>query len=218
MMTNYYAVLRISPESSLSQIQRAFGRLCHQHHPPRTSGEPRQLLRLKEAYDTLRNPLERRQHNINLTRERPAPPPALRVVAQSPIDLFADFEGHTPSAEEIMDVFLRNFTHQHESKARHMKDLNIQIVLTPTEAQIGGVLPLSVPVVEPCSLCEGTGRIGFMLCEACAGKGLAQNNVPLEVVIPDHVVSGTTVPVSLGHLGIRNLYLNLQIQVALEAF
>lgn len=37
-------------------------------------------------------------------------------------------------------------------------------------------------------------------------------------VIPDHVANGTAVPVSLTHLGIRNLYLNLQIQVASEAF
>ena len=185
---------------------------------PRRSGESRQFLLLKEAYDTLRNSVERKRHDTELAGERPRIPPSPRVVAQLPIDLFADFEGHTPSAEEIMDVFLRNFTHQHESKPRHMKDLNIQIVLTPTEAQIGGVLPLSVPIIEPCSLCEGTGRIGFMLCEACAGKGSAQINAPLEVVIPHQVVNGTIVPVSLAILGIRNLYLNLQIQVASEAF
>ena len=76
------------------------------------------------------------------------------------------------------------------------------------------VLPLSVPIVEPCALCEGTGRIGFLLCEACAGQGSAQVDASVHVVIPRHVADGTTMPISLAHLGIRNLYLNLQIRVA----
>jgi molecular chaperone DnaJ len=214
MMTNYYLVLGISPESSLSQIQRAFRTLCHQYHPDRSSGEPQRFLLLKEAYDTLRNPVERQRHDTELAQEQPPPPPAPRVVAQSPIDLFTDFEGHAPSAEEILDVFLQNFTHRHESKARHLKDLNIQIMLTPEEAQNGGVLPLSVPLIEPCALCEGTGRMGFLLCEGCGGKGSAQINAPVDIVIPHNVADGTTLPVSLSHLGIRNLYLNLQIRVA----
>lgn len=214
MATNYYRVLGISPESSLSQIRRAFRRLCHQHHPDRSSGEPGRFMLLKEAYDTLRDTVERRRHDTELAQAEPVPPPAPRVVAESPIDLFTDFEGHSPSVEEIMDAFLQNFTHQHENKAHHMKDLNFQVVLTPTEAIRGGVLPLSIPIVEPCAVCEGTGRIGFLLCEACAGQGSAQTNAPVHVVIPRHVADGTTMPISLAHLGIHNLYLNLQIRVA----
>lgn len=214
MAINYYLVLGITPESTQSQIHRAFRRLCHEQHPDRSRGDPAQFLRLKEAYDTLRNPIERRRHDAELAAAPPPPPPTPRVVARSPIDLFTDFGQLEPSADEILQAFARNFLPQHQPKTHHMRDLNIQITLTPDEAAHGGVLPLSVPIFEPCSLCEGTGKMGFAICEACDGKGSAQSNAPVDVLIPRHVTNGSSIPVSLGHLGIHNMYLNVQIQVA----
>ena len=213
MASSYYLVLGVGEDANLPQIKRAFSRLAHQLHPDQNAAGEREFIHLKCAYDTITKPIERAKHDWDLGHHRPIPRPR-RLVADGPIDLFGDFERHAPSIEEMMDLIARNFTRRREPKARHWRDLNLDILLTPAEAMCGGVVHLTLPVAKPCAACQGSGRTGDGECEICDGRGSDRLNAPVAVMVPPHVADGALIPVSLRPLGILNLYLNVHIRLA----
>jgi DnaJ-class molecular chaperone len=166
---------------------------------------------LKDAYQALSDPVERAEYDRQLGLEQPE---QVRPIAQSPMDLIRDFERHTPSVEEIVETFAKNFTGRHQPKAVHAHELNVEVVLTPAEASRGGSIPLGVPVFKPCATCAGTGRTGSARCDVCDGHGSEQVTARIDVLVPARTADGTAIPVSLKHLGIKNLYLRVLVRVA----
>ncbi len=93
-MKDYYALLNVSPDASLAQIDAAYRRLVQRHHPnARSSPQALERLReLNEAWRVLSDPTLRAaydQARANGTPyQPPSPPPTLRNVPQAS---FADF-------------------------------------------------------------------------------------------------------------------------------
>jgi DnaJ-class molecular chaperone len=76
---------------------------------------------------------------------------------------------------------------------------------------------LSVPAFRLCPTCDGTGRTGFYACDDCAGRGMFQEQRQVDVIVPRNVHDGTVIPVSLRHLGVNGLYLNVHVRVSSAA-
>lgn len=209
---NYYVVLGVTPDANPAQLRKAYRRLCHECHPDHDRTGADRFIRPKNAYQALTDPAERSEHDRALGLRRPRKMP--RPISHSPIDLIRDFERHTPSAEEIIATFARNFTHRHEPKAVHARDVNLEVVLTPAEAARGCAIPLSVPVFRPCQSCSGTGVTGSYRCDICDGHGSERIDARVDVIVPARTVDGTAIPISLKHLGITNLYLRVLVHIA----
>jgi hypothetical protein len=66
-MKNYYKTLRISPTATPEEIKHSFRVLAHQYHPDKNTEQNSSItfVEIKEAYDTLIDPVKRQQYNVN---------------------------------------------------------------------------------------------------------------------------------------------------------
>lgn len=215
MLANYYVVLGVSPEANPSQLRRGYRLSAIAAHADQDSAGGERLRQVREAYAVLSQPAEQKHYHEQFRISPPAPRP-IRQLAHSPLDLFTSFERHVPSSDEIMELFNRNFTHRHAPKTHHARAVNVEVVLTPLEAIKGGAIQLSVPVFRPCDLCMGSGRAGLALCDDCGGVGSLAMQAQVDVIVAPRTTDGQIIPVSLSHLGIENLYLNVHVRVAVE--
>ena len=219
MDADCYMILGVGRDANLSQIKRAFRTLSHQLHPDRAgSAGADQFILVREAYETLSDPARRAEHERELCEReaeqarRHAPQPAL--LTRRPIDLFGTFEHYQPSREVIWDRWSQNFDAAHAPKSRMVRDLNVQVVIDPEQAGRLGIVPLEIPVGDVCGRCQGTGSTGYFACDACDGHGMRWENHRVDVLLSPPVYEGMTVPVSLKHLGVENMYLNLHVRIA----
>ena len=62
-MKDYYKILGVSRDASQEDIEKAFKKLAHQHHPDKKGGDAQKFKEISEAYSFLKNPENRRQEN-----------------------------------------------------------------------------------------------------------------------------------------------------------
>jgi molecular chaperone DnaJ len=216
MDSDCYATLGVARDANPSQIRRAFRTRFRQLHPDR-AGPPgaARFDALRDAYDTLRDVARRADHDRQLlareARAASEPDPGLPLMPA--VDLFHSFEDYKPSRHEVLRVFMDNYTGR-LPKSRPVHALNVDLVLSPDQAGAGGVVPFQVPVARPCDRCAGTGRTGFFHCDICEGHGVSWSVARLDIILPAGVPDGTNLPVSMNHLGVRSLFLNVQVRVA----
>lgn len=216
MMDDYYLLLGIGRDSGMTQIKRAYRLLSLRFHPDVTGEEGvGQYERLREAYETLAYPARKADYDRRLTLaaevgtglERPA------TLFDGAMDLMGEFGSVRPGTEEVLAHILSNFTGR-EAKSHPTRELNIEVALTPAQAAKGGVIPMVVPVARVCARCGGSGRTGFVLCDACDGHGTVWQKAEVDVGVPAGAADGQVVETSLRHLGIRNMWLRTHVRVA----
>jgi molecular chaperone DnaJ len=208
---DYYLILGIPRDAGMQQVKQAYRSLSKRHHPDLAGpGGHDRFLQLQQAYETLCDPRRRRDYDRQL-KDRPS------VAAQPQpwrVNPFTSFQTFRPSFEEVFDRFMQNFTHRHRTKSQHAEQVNIELLLTPAEAAAGQKVELELPLSCVCRRCDGTGRTGFFSCDACDGSGMHWEHTVMDVRLPAGVRDGTEVPLSLRHLGVSNIYLNLHVRVA----
>ena len=212
MATDFYLLLGVPRDASISRIRRAFQRFCREHDPDRDPGEAPAFDTVCDAYETLTN-RERRFHHDLALQWAGAIEPDLPVTDE-PVDLMDSFESHRPSREEIEDHFARNFTRRGVPKSHPVRELTMELTITSDAAERGGRLAIDVPIARPCDRCDGTGSTGYATCDDCDGRGLFWDSSRVDVILSRPVHDGTVVPVSLSHLGVDNLYLRVCVRVA----
>jgi hypothetical protein len=124
---------------------------------------------------------------------------------------FSESLQYAPSLEEILDTYLRNYTGRGVPKSHHVDTVNLDVVLSRDELAGRSHLPIRVPVFQVCDRCGGSGHAGFFGCDKCNGAGILEEIRTLDVIIPPIGPEGATIPLSLKHLGVENLQLNLRI-------
>ena len=111
MAKDYYAILGVAHGADLPTIHSAFRALARQYHPDTSNASsPGQFREVLEAYQALRDPAQRRQHDIDLgfsTRERrtvaeplfsPSPPAARTILTYA-----------SPTIDDLFSEMLRLF-------------------------------------------------------------------------------------------------------------
>ena len=130
-----------------------------------------------------------------------------------PIDLLSDFESIHPSRDELAWRWSRSFTRIHIPKSNPPRALNVEMVVTPQQAQRGGTVPIDVPVARVCPGCQGTGASGYYHCDLCDGHGLEWEMRRIDVLLSPPVRDGTIIEVPLKRMGVSDFYLRLHARV-----
>lgn len=222
-MDDFYLLLDVPRDADPEQVRHAYRVLAMQCHPD-VAGAEREadFLRLKEAYETLSDSDRRTVYDRALRRRAEEKRPAISSGWRpprwpsypAPPHLFGSFATHRPPVEELAAVLLRNFTGRGTPKSQPVRDVGLELILTPEEAARGGAFALEIPAPEVCAVCEGTGGTGYFACDACGGEGSGWASHRIDVLIPRHAGDGTIIPVSLHPLGVRNLRLNVRVRIA----
>jgi hypothetical protein len=214
---DYYVVLGVPRTAGPRAIRSAYRGLVKSHHPDVVgpAGAPR-FQEIAEAYEVLSDPRRRRRYNEQLARALSRAEPLIpghgppEPLFPEPIPVALGPGTVEPSSDRLYEHLLRNLLGL--PKAPRAEALNIDIVLSPHEAQVGTGLPLSIPSFARCPACGGRGVTWPWPCSHCDGRGWTELRRSVEVRIPPITSSGV-LEVPLSDLGIHNLYLRLHLRV-----
>ena len=225
MIRDHYVVLGVSRIESDTGIQAAFRALVKRYHPDVAGGVTAPLLReVLEAYEVLSDPDRRRSYDESLeSGDRRgsiavAATPRPFVAQPEPlipetVSIANDFDAIRPSREDLFQRFRRNFIGG-PAKGDRLEALNVVVLVPAEKARRGGLLSVGVPVFHPCPFCRGTGRDWLSHCFQCAGRGEIQSEQTVRVRVPPFAGPRATIDVPLLDIGIGNMFLRLQLQVA----
>jgi len=182
---DYYVILGVARNASTAAIKRAFRRLAKKYHPDLSAKATTEDFQdLQAAYETLADAERRRRYDESLVG-----------------DLF----------EPLSWSFVRSPAAGDLRRPVRPGSLSGEILLTPTEAEAGGVLPLDVPIYTSCPSCEGTG--GFVFdCGRCGGEGKVEKRFPVPLRIPKGARDGTVFQVSVDEPGVLSILLTIHIR------
>jgi molecular chaperone DnaJ len=187
---DYYRLLGVPRTASASTIRRAFRKLARQYHPDAGAGSSPDLFReIQAAYETLTDADRRRRYDEALGRQ----------------------ERQQDRLDVLAWSFVRSPTMGGLRRPLRPGSLSGEILLTPTEAAAGGVLPLDIPVESHCPSCGGTG--GFVFdCARCGGEGRAERRFPIPVQVPAGVRDGTVFHVKVDDPAVLSILLTVHIR------
>ena len=75
--------------------------------------------------------------------------------------------------------------------ARKGEDLSCSLEIDLEDAVFGADKIIHLAQEEPCSFCQGTGRIGLYSCSHCGGKGVLKGDREIQIHIPPGVDNGS---------------------------
>ena len=182
---DYYSVLGVSASATQDQIKRAYRKLAKKHHPDANAGDKASAERFKEiseAYSVLNDAAKRKQYDqlrrygaFNGSGPRPrGPSPGGAGGAGTRFEEFdiRDLGG----LGGIGDLFSSIFGGEKKRRGGPERGESVETVVTiPFRvAALGGKVPITVPVVEACSTCAGSGAApgsSLTTCAECRGTG-----------------------------------------------
>jgi len=157
-MKRYYSILGIRPASGLEDIKSAYRKLAKTVHPD-MGGDPMRFRDIKEAYETLCDPVKRHDYDRRLSALPFNGEPYKCVEAtilSEPVDVYDD----------IVDVLGRRMGMEMTSRIKGT------IPVTADDARDGVNLEITLPVEVICQHCFGFGGTIISKCRNCGGKGM----------------------------------------------
>jgi len=214
----YYRILGVSRTESASGIRAAYRDLAKRFHPDVAGEHATQSFReINEAYQVLSDAQRRREYNDTLSHaggdRRASVGMRGSGAARPPVPIVAEPDGIRPSFDALYERWLRNFTGLRVPKSERLEALDFEVILTPSEAAHGCILPIAVPVFRPCAQCRGFGYDAGFPCGACDRRGFVEAESIVQMRIPPRIGSGGIYEIPLRRLGIHNLYLRVHIFV-----
>jgi DnaJ-class molecular chaperone len=182
---DYYELLGVPRDASLTAIKRAFRRLARRLDPGKVDGAAHSFAELQAAYETLTDAERRSRYDDELEERRP------------PIDW--SFV-RRPAAGDLRRPFAP-------------ASLTAEILLEPEQAAGGAVLSLDVPVTADCDACGGTGGQVFD-CALCQGEGKVARRLPLPVHVPAGLREGTVFQVRTDDPAVPSILLTVHVRRA----
>lgn len=175
---DYYQILGVSRSATPEEIKKAYRKLAIEYHPDKNPGNVEAEERFKqisEAYEVLSDPEKRRiydQYGHEGLRGGGA-----GGFAGFGIDLeeaLRTFMSAFGGGGSIFDDFFGGGPEEHEAKARGA-DLRLDLEIEFDEAIFGTERQLTLPIMQECDACGGTGaQLGSRreTCRHCRGRGV----------------------------------------------
>jgi molecular chaperone DnaJ len=176
---DYYRILGVPEAATADEIKKAYRRLAKKHHPDRNPGDKAAAERFKEiteAHSVLSDAEKRKQYDrlrkygafagAGSRGPRPGPSGGPGGVKFEEFD-FGGFGG-------LGDLFSSIFGGDKKSETGRGESVETIVTIPFRVATLGGKVPVTVPVTEPCGTCRGTGAApGAQLtaCAECKGSG-----------------------------------------------
>jgi DnaJ-class molecular chaperone len=185
---DYYQLLGVPRDASVTAIKRAFKRLARGFSPSRAGGaSPDAFAEIQAAYETLTDAERRRRYDDELVEEEPRLPIEWSFVRR-------------PAAGDLRRPFAPT-------------SLAAEILLKPEEAAAGAVLSIDVPVTATCDACGGTGGSVFD-CGRCQGEGKVGRRLPVPVHVPPGIREGTVFQVRTDDPAVPSILLTVHLRRA----
>ena len=182
---DFYNVLGVPASATQDQIKRSYRKLAKRYHPDANAGDKAAAERFKEiseAYSVLNDAAKRKQYDqlrrygaFNGTGSR-APGPR-GGAGPGGGTRFEEFDLHDLGGlGGLGDLFSSIFGGEKKRRGGPERGESVETVVTiPFRvAALGGKVPVTVPVVEACGTCGGSGAApGSTLstCPECRGSG-----------------------------------------------
>lgn len=192
-MESYYDILGVAENASASDIQTAYKKLAHKHHPDRNKGDEEHFKKISEAYSTLKDSDKRAQYDQSRRGHFSNP-------FSSP---FAD-------ASSIFSHFYVN----HHRNNQINQDIRTSVSLTLEEVYFGVEKKIDIIRKNYCEACSGHGG-KTNTCVTCGGTGVtSQGNSILRLEMACNHCRGSGVQViekcltcaGKGHLDERRVF------------
>jgi DnaJ-class molecular chaperone len=222
MAKSYFAILGVSSGATGDEIRSAYRRLAKEFHPDHCEGGSERFQEVQEAYTELGNRRRRREYEHNIKRGSPKKPlrrsdypgPEPLIPEENPFDLgevspVRSFQSFTPSMDEVFDWLWRNFSSLEQPKSGRVRNLTLEVTLTPEQARRGGNARIMIPAQAFCPTCRGHGGVGFYDCTRCAGEGVISGEMPVSVSFPPGLMRDHAVMIPLDRSGIRNVHVTV---------
>ncbi|NLW86635.1 MAG: J domain-containing protein [Planctomycetes bacterium] len=229
MAKNYYIILGVSEAATQAEIKHAYRAKARRLHPDASGQEAGPFLEVQEAYEVLGDPGRRSEYDRSRevgrtarvtggrapgSRRPPVEPLEQGAAARDPeVSLTRSFQTFHPSFDDIFERLWANFTCRSRPKGERAEGLTVDVPIDREDARAGGQVRVLVPAARRCPTCGGRGGVGFFECFRCGGTGQVRGELPVLVPFPPATPDGHTVSISLGNLGIRNLYLTVRFYV-----
>ncbi len=222
MAKSYFAILGISSGATADEIRSAYRRLAKEFHPDHYEGGSEKFQDIQEAYSVLGNSRRRHEYEQSIRKVSPKTPlrrtlypePEPLIPEEGPVDLgevspVRSFQSFTPSFDEIFDWLWSNFSSLEQPKSGRVKNLTLEVPLTPEQARRGGNARIMVPAQAECPTCRGHGGVGFYECTRCAGEGIISGEMPVSIAFPPGLTKDHAVLIPLDRFGIRNFHVTV---------
>lgn len=171
---DFYVILGVERHATPQEIRRAYRRLARRFHPDINPGDAAAQQRYRliaEAYDTLTDPLRRREYDAS---GGPASQPEEAFAFEGfNFDRNAEGERASTFGDLFADALTRAAGAGHALGPEHGADLYGQVDLTFQESIHGARRLLTLTRLETCGACRGAGRVPAVggACTVCAGAG-----------------------------------------------
>ncbi len=179
---DFYQVLGVPDSASQAEIKKAYRRLAKQYHPDANPNNPSAADRFKEiseAHATLSDADKRKQYDQmrrlgafeNLGRRPPGG--SARGPAQGGPGSVDEMDLGDLSGFGLGDIFSSIFGRGRREEP-HGETLEAVVEVPFRVAMLGGKIPVTMPVVETCPTCAGSGGAPgatITTCPECDGRG-----------------------------------------------
>ena len=174
MPRDYYEILGLDRGASEPDVKKAYRKLAMEHHPDRNADNPAAEEKFKEAteaYEVLRDPQKRTRYDQY----------GHAGLKGGPGGGFGGF--HPFDMSEALNVFMQDFGgfdsifgggRRSRRQSRNGQDVRITLRLSLKDVARGAKRKVKIRVLEPCTVCDGSGiKDGSrpMQCTMCGGAG-----------------------------------------------
>lgn len=177
---DFYQVLGVPDSASVAEIKKAYRRLAKQHHPdanPDNAGAAERFKEISEAHAVLSDAEKRKKYDQ--MRRLGAFEPRRPGGAGGQGARGTGAPGGAPEGFEfgdlggLGDIFSSIFGRgrREEPVGEH---LEAHVEVPFRVAMLGGKVPVTLPVTEPCATCKGSGAAPgakVTRCDECDGRG-----------------------------------------------
>lgn len=232
MPKNYYIILGIPENSTLSDIKAAYRRLAKQYHPDLSIANHTRFPMIHEAYTVLSDPARRSSYDRSLhgkiriedqrrresfhshAGERIEPLiPSRQPEERGVTSLDTSIHQYLSAFDGLFDRMLTNFTEHRPAAGVRLRDMTVEVLLTPEQARKGGNVRLNVPVQLRCPSCAGTTGGAYPGCWRCNGSGYLTGERQMLVNYPAGITTNHTVQLALSPYGSRDRHLTAVFMV-----